>query len=195
MKNASLDLRSVLILGLLILAAFALGRYGGGAPKWEDPDLSAVPLHRGPLIPQGRRVGTPGKPKTGRKGVGRPAPAEGLFLEGHGGGVGWAGDLIAVTGSYGVGTSVLYVIDARTKHLAVYEARGGSRQGRRLVLVGARRIDLDLRLEGYNDESEYTFPELAKRFRKQGLLDEGEAETPVTPGGSDGGGKDSGGGR
>ena len=56
--------------------------------------------------------------------------------------------IIAVTGSYGVGTSVLYVIDTKSKQLAVYEARGGSGNGRRIYLVGARRIDLDLQLEG-----------------------------------------------
>ena len=52
--------------------------------------------------------------------------------------------MIAVTGSYGVGTSVLYVIDTHTRQLAVYEARGGSPDSAKLFLVGARRIDLEL---------------------------------------------------
>ena len=47
-----------------------------------------------------------------------------------------------MTGSYGVGTSVLYLIDTEKKQLLVYEARGGSQSMRRIVLVGARRIDL-----------------------------------------------------
>ncbi len=60
-------------------------------------------------------------------------------------------DLIAVTGEYGQGTSVLYVIDSKRRQLAVYEAKGGTQS--KLSLIAARRIDLDLQLVGYNDES------------------------------------------
>ena len=42
-----------------------------------------------------------------------------------------AGIFLAVTGSYGLGTSVLYLIDAKNRQLAVYEARGGSPDMRR----------------------------------------------------------------
>ena len=76
------------------------------------------------------------------------------------------GDFLAVTGSYGVGTSVLYLIDSKTRQLAVYEARGGSPDMRRIVFVGARKIDLDLQLEGYNDRSEYEYVRLRKLFEK-----------------------------
>ncbi len=76
--------------------------------------------------------------------------------------------VIAVTGSYGVGTSVLYVIDTKRQQLAVYEARGGSTNSRRIFLVGARRMDLDLQLQGYNDESEFSYAELQKRFENRG---------------------------
>ncbi len=75
---------------------------------------------------------------------------------------------VAVTGSYGVGTSVLYLLDTTSRQLAVYEARGGSSEQRRLVLVGARRIDLDLKLEGYNDHSEYQYQDLRKLFERRG---------------------------
>lgn len=78
--------------------------------------------------------------------------------------------MIAVTGDYGVGTSVLYLVDTETMRLAVYEARGGARSSRRLTLVGARRIDLDLQLQGYNDDSDYSYDELRALFEKQGLL-------------------------
>ncbi|MEQ8763183.1 MAG: hypothetical protein RL885_04600 [Planctomycetota bacterium] len=60
-------------------------------------------------------------------------------------------DLIAVTGQYGQGTSVLYVVDTKRRQLAVYEAKGGTQS--KLSFVAARRIDLDLQLVGYNDES------------------------------------------
>ena len=91
-----------------------------------------------------------------------------LFYGEEGGSSAAANDILAVTGSYGVGTSVLYVIDTKQKQLAVYEARGGSRSMRRLVLVGARRIDLDLQLEGYNDESEFSFEALRRRIEGGG---------------------------
>lgn len=74
---------------------------------------------------------------------------------------------LAVTGSYGVGTSVLYLIDTKNRQLAVYEARGGSAEQRRIVLVGARRIDLDLQLRSYNDRSEYEYDQLESLFQKR----------------------------
>ncbi len=78
---------------------------------------------------------------------------------------------VAVTGSYGVGTSVLYLVDTVNRQLAVYEARGGSTEQRRVVLVGARKIDLDLQLQGYNDRSEYEYKDLKNLFEKRGGKD------------------------
>lgn len=78
---------------------------------------------------------------------------------------------LAVTGSYGMGTQVLYVIDTENRQLAVYEARGGSTEQRRIVMVGARRIDLDLQLPGYNDRSEYEYGDLEKLFAKRNKKD------------------------
>ncbi|MFT7537775.1 MAG: hypothetical protein ACI85K_003736 [Hyphomicrobiaceae bacterium] len=78
---------------------------------------------------------------------------------------------LAVTGSYGMGTQVLYVIDTENRQLAVYEARGGSTEQRRIVMVGARRIDLDLQLPGYNDRSEYEYGDLEKLFDKRNKKD------------------------
>ncbi|MFT4511671.1 MAG: hypothetical protein ACI91B_000352 [Planctomycetota bacterium] len=78
---------------------------------------------------------------------------------------------LAVTGSYGMGTQVLYVIDTENRQLAVYEARGGSTEQRRIVMVGARRIDLDLQLPGYNDRSEYEHADLEKLFKKRDKKD------------------------
>lgn len=78
---------------------------------------------------------------------------------------------VAVTGSYGVGTSVLYLVDTVNRQLAVYEARGGSTEQRRIVLVGARKIDLDLQLQGYNDRSEYEYKDLKTLFEKRGGTD------------------------
>ncbi len=79
----------------------------------------------------------------------------------------FANGFLAVTGSYGVGTSVLYLVDTETRQLAVYEARGGSPSMRRIMLVAARRIDLDLQLESYNDASEYDYPTLKRMFENR----------------------------
>lgn len=99
----------------------------------------------------------------------------------EGGSAAGANGFLAVTGSYGVGTSVVYVIDTVHRQLAVYEARGGSAEQRRIVLVGARRIDLDLQLEGYNDRSEYEYRRLKEVFEKRGAK-EHEPATGLEPG-------------
>lgn len=83
-----------------------------------------------------------------------------------------ANGFLAVTGSYGIGTSVLYLIDTQNRQLAVYEARGGGAEQRRIVLVGARKIDLDLMLEGYNDRSEYDYRKLRGVFENRGNRDQ-----------------------
>jgi hypothetical protein len=87
---------------------------------------------------------------------------------------------LAVTGSYGVGTSVLYLVDTVNRQLAVYEARGGSAEQRRIVLVGARRIDLDLQLRSYNDRSEYEYDRLEKLFQRGGKATD-EVKTGLEP--------------
>lgn len=98
-----------------------------------------------------------------------PVPGEEnvLVYDSNNGSGAAANGILAVTGSYGIGTSVLYVIDTRHRQLSVYEARGGSQGTRRVVHVGSRRIDLDLQLESFNDESKYTPTELGKLFERR----------------------------
>ncbi|MFN0206195.1 MAG: hypothetical protein ACKVS6_07760 [Planctomycetota bacterium] len=79
--------------------------------------------------------------------------------------------MIAVTGPYQQGVALLYVIDTESKQLAIYEARGGSRSSGRINFVGARRIDLDLHLEGYHDDSEFSYADLAAQFKRSGWAD------------------------
>ena len=76
---------------------------------------------------------------------------------------------VAVTGPYQNGVSVLYVLDQETQRLAVYEARGGAPNSRRVIFVGARNIGLDTLLDGLNDESEYSYRDLADEFEKSGV--------------------------
>ena len=84
-------------------------------------------------------------------------------------------DLIAVTGPDQTGSGVLYVIDTKRRQLACYQASGGSGTQAGIRFLGARRIDLDLQVEGYNDHSKHSFRELEELFAD---LPAGEAEPP-----------------
>ncbi len=72
--------------------------------------------------------------------------------------------MIAVTGVDRTGASVLYLVDTQAKQLAVYQASGGTSSSTGLKLIGARRLDLDLQLFGFNDKSEYSYRDLEKQF-------------------------------
>jgi len=74
------------------------------------------------------------------------------------------GSMIAVTGTDMTGAMVLYVIDTESKHLAVYQASAGAKSSQGIKLVAARRIGLDLELDGYNDRSEHSYKELRDLF-------------------------------
>ena len=106
---------------------------------------------------------------------GTPSADPVVYVEDSGSSAAAGNGFLAVTGSYGVGTSVLYLIDAKNRQLAVYEARGGSPDMRRIVFVGARKIDLDLQIEGYNDRSEFEY----RRLR--GLFEKRDAKDPNAP--------------
>lgn len=72
--------------------------------------------------------------------------------------------MIAVTGVDLTGSSVLYLVDTQNMQMACYQATGGARSTQNLKLIGARRIDLDLQLVGFHDESEYSYEDLEKQF-------------------------------
>lgn len=76
------------------------------------------------------------------------------------------GQMIAVTGIDLTGSSILYLIDTQAKQIAIYQASGGTDATQGVKLVGARRIDLDLQLEGFNDRSQYPYEALEKQFQK-----------------------------
>ncbi len=150
-----LSVPSALLIGVGFGAMFLLGQW---ITHWQNP----TPLHA-----QGRGPVNPPPIVEPREGTSAP---EVVYTE-NGGNSASANGFVAVTGSYGVGTSVLYVLDTNGRQLAVYEARGGSSEQRRIVLVGARRIDLDLQIENYNDESEFDYARLQKLFEKRGTKD------------------------
>ncbi len=89
------------------------------------------------------------------------------------------GKMIAVTGIDVSGGSLLYLIDTEARQLAVYQANGGTSSTMSVKFVGARNIDLDLRVDGYNDRSEYSYKELKARF------DKAEAAEPPSAGEQD----------
>lgn len=78
------------------------------------------------------------------------------------------GRMIAVTGVDVTGGSILYLIDTESRHLSVYQAQGGTSSTSAVKWVGGRNIDLDLKVDGFNDKSELSFKELAKRFAEDG---------------------------
>ncbi len=153
-----------LVLVLAIGAAYRLGQLDTAAA----PTVGAQ--GRGPTVPV---------PKVVKK----PTSSQPLvYSEGSGAGSSNNG-FIAVTGSYGVGTSVLYLIDTVNQQLSIYEARGGTQSMRRLVWVGARRIDRDLEVLGYRDESEYSFKDLNRMFSsRQKRVEGGDLSVPDSPG-------------
>ena len=85
--------------------------------------------------------------------------------------------MIAVTGIDVTGSSILYLVDTVNYHLAVYQANGGSASTQGVKLVGARRIDLDMQLDGLNDKSKYTYRDLRNQFESQSLF-EGQEPGP-----------------
>lgn len=78
------------------------------------------------------------------------------------------GSMIAVTGVDVTGGSILYLIDTQSRHLSVYTAQGGTSSTARVTWVGARNLDLDLQVDGFNDKSEHSYKELARRFAESG---------------------------
>ena len=60
------------------------------------------------------------------------------------------------------------MIDTESKQLAVYQAQGGTSSTMNVKFIGGRRIDLDLQVYGYNDESDYSYEELQQEFERNG---------------------------
>ncbi len=78
------------------------------------------------------------------------------------------GRMIAVTGMDVTGGSILYLIDTEGRHISVYSAQAGTSSTSSIKWVGGRNIDLDLQVDGFNDKSEHSYKELARRFAENG---------------------------
>ena len=78
------------------------------------------------------------------------------------------GTMIAVTGMDVTGGTILFLIDTQGRNISVYSAKAGTSSQSEIKWVGARNIDLDLQVDGFNDKSEYTYKELEQRFADKG---------------------------
>lgn len=78
------------------------------------------------------------------------------------------GSMIAVTGVDVTGGSILYLIDTQSRHISVYSAQGGTSSTSNIRWIGARNIDLDMQVDGFNDKSELKYKDLAQRFAESG---------------------------
>ena len=75
--------------------------------------------------------------------------------------------MIAVTGIDVTGASILYLVDTKSRQLAVYQANAGSSSTMGLKFVAGRNIDLDLKVWGYNDKSDLSYREMQDQFEKK----------------------------
>jgi len=126
--------------------------------------LVLISVAIGMLVSPGKSLQTPGVPPTTGVASTYQLPA-GASADSN-------NQMIAVTGVDRTGASVLYLIDTEAKQLAVYQATGGTSSKMGVKLIGARRLDLDLQLFGYNDQSDYPYRELQKQFSKLVSADE-----------------------
>ena len=82
--------------------------------------------------------------------------------------------MIAVTGVDVTGSSILYLIDTESRHLAVYQAQGGASGTQQIKLVGARNID-----------AIYEFLKVSFTPETGGLLGNETGYNPVSVGAAD----------
>ena len=78
------------------------------------------------------------------------------------------GRMIAVTGVDVTGGGILYLIDTESRHISVYSAQGGTSSTSNIKWLGGRNIDFDLQVDGFNDKSELSYKELARKFAENG---------------------------
>lgn len=136
--------------------------------------LVAVGLFREPAHSQSGD-GQPTQPPTTN------LPTVNFQTSSHGGSTDSNDRMIAVTGVDLTGQSVLYLIDTLDPHIAVYQATGGSPSMQEIKLVAARRVDLDLKLDGFNDHSQHSYKDLATTFAASGLLPASSPANPKNP--------------
>ena len=71
--------------------------------------------------------------------------------------------MVAVTTPIGSGQSVLFLIDTKMEQLTVYKFD----RNKGLKFIAARKIDYDLKINGYEDMSEFSRDDLKREYHKQ----------------------------
>jgi len=135
--------------------------------------LAALGLVAPPVPSAASALAQGGPPQPGQS---QPMP----FAQGYGT-ADSNGHMIAVTGVDITGASLLYLVDTRSRHLSVYQAIGGADSTNNLRWIGARNIDLDLQVDGWNDKSKLSYKDLAAQFgqgARGGLDTPAGASTP-----------------
>ncbi|MHC4953484.1 MAG: hypothetical protein ACYTGZ_06310 [Planctomycetota bacterium] len=70
---------------------------------------------------------------------------------------------VAVTTPIGSGESALFLIDAEREQIAVYRFN----RNKGLAFLAARKIDYDLKINGYEDHSDFSREKLRREYEKQ----------------------------
>lgn len=155
------DRRDFLILGLAGALLFCLGLLVGHGPgvlpeaSAQDPGLSAPP----------------GNPNGGGNNGGvtidptvdiRPG-FEGRSVAPTASDSNSNNRFVAITTPVGSGESVLFVLDAKHEQLLTYRFV----RGKGLEFLAARKIDYDLRITEWNDQSRFTRDEMKIEFERQ----------------------------
>ena len=70
---------------------------------------------------------------------------------------------VAVTTPIGSGESALFVLDSEREQITVYRYS----RNRGLKFLAARKIDYDLKIDGYEDKSDYSRSKLKLQYEKQ----------------------------
>ena len=78
---------------------------------------------------------------------------------------------VAVTTPIGSGESVLFLVDSIKEQITIYQFD----RNKGLKFVAARKIDYDLKINGYEDKSRYTRNDLKDQFEKQIARDAAKA--------------------
>lgn len=150
---------------LILLPALGLPTLGLRTAVAEDPPTPVAPGP--PPAVQPTEDTLPGPFRTDSR-----RDPRGLTAIPGGGTADSNGHAIALAASIGGGESAVYFFDTRAQRVLVYQYKGivqGSKplDGRDrggLRLLAARNMDYDLKLNGYRDLSEMTYPRMKKAF-------------------------------
>jgi hypothetical protein len=155
------DRRDFLILALAIGLVFCLGVAVGKQGSLLPQAVAQDGEHKPPEVPDSLKDVLEQMPGGGevplRPGLeARTTPATGSDSNSN-------NRFVAVTCPIGSGESVLFVLDSLSDQLAVYQYE--RRKG--LKFLSGRKIDFDLRIHGYRDESDYTRDEMRALYERE----------------------------